>query len=186
MALDSILPNAKDRMSKAVEVMRRDLASIRTGRASVGLVDQIRVDYHGSPMPINQLATIAVPEPRLVTIQPWDRGSLGMIEKAIQKSDLGITPTNDGSMIRLALPQLNEQRRKDLVKQVHKRAEEGRVAIRNVRRDAQDELKKAGKASDASEDETRRLTDQIQKLTDGFVAEIDRAGKEKEAELLEV
>lgn len=184
--LNDVLPNAKERMSKAVEAVQRDLSSIRTGRASAGLVDSIRVDYHGTPMPINQLATVSVPEPRLLTIQPWDRGSLGLIEKAIQQSDLGINPTNDGAMIRLALPQLNEQRRKELVKQVQKRVEEGRIAARNVRRDCQDELRKLEKSHDAPEDETRRATDQLQKLTDQFIAEMDRAGKEKEAELLEV
>lgn len=173
-------------MTKAVEALRKDLSSIRTGRASIGLLDHVRVDYHGSQMPINQLATVAVPEARLLTIQPWDRSSLGMIEKAIQKSDLGITPTNDGAMIRLALPQLNEQRRKDLAKMVQKRVEEGRVAVRNIRRDYHDELRKLEKAHEASEDEVRRSTDQLQKLTDQFIADMDRAGKEKEAELLEV
>ncbi|MGD9892571.1 MAG: ribosome recycling factor, partial [Dehalococcoidia bacterium] len=134
----------------------------------------------------NQLATVAVPEPRLLTIQPWDRGSLGAIEKAIQKSDLGITPTNDGSVIRLSLPQLNEQRRKELAKMVQKRVEEGRVAVRNIRRDCHDELRKSEKNHEASEDEVRRATDQLQKLTDQFVAEMDKAGKDKEAELMEV
>jgi ribosome recycling factor len=184
--LTDVLPGAKDRMTKAVEALRKDLAAIRTGRASVGLVDHVRVDYHGTPMPINQLATVAVPEPRLLTIQPWDRGALGMIEKAIQKSDLGITPTNDGSMIRLALPQLNEQRRKELAKLVHKRVEEGRVAVRNIRRDCHDELRKLEKSHEAPEDEVRRTTDQLQKLTDQYIAEMDKAGKDKEAELMEV
>ncbi|MGE0540037.1 MAG: ribosome recycling factor [Dehalococcoidia bacterium] len=181
-----VLPGAKDRMTKAVESLRKDLTAIRTGRASAGLVDHVRVDYHGAMMPINQLATVAVPEPRLLTIQPWDRGSLGAIEKAIQKSDLGITPTNDGSVIRLSLPQLNEQRRKELAKMVQKRVEEGRVAVRNIRRDCHDELRKSEKNHEASEDEVRRATDQLQKLTDQFVAEMDKAGKDKEAELMEV
>src|SRR5262249_17885764 len=127
-----------------------------------------------------------VPEPRLLTIQPWDRTALGMIEKAIQKSDLGITPTNDGSMIRLALPQLNEQRRKELAKMVQKRVEEGRVAVRNIRRDGHDELRKKERAHEATEDEVRRSNDQLQKLTDQFIADMDKAGKEKEAELMEV
>lgn len=181
-----LLPDVRDRMTKAVEALKKDLASIRTGRASIGLVDHVRVDYHGAVMPINQLATVTVPEPRMLTIQPWDRGSLGLIEKALQKSDLGITPTNDGSVIRLVLPQLNEQRRKDLAKMVHKRVEEGRVAIRNVRRDNQDELRRSEKAHEASEDEVRRTTEQLQKLTDQLIAEMDKLGKEKEAELLEV
>ena len=185
MAKD-VLPSARERMTKAVEALRKDLSAIRTGRASIGLVDHVRVDYHGSVMPINQLATVAVPEPRLLTITPWDRSSLGMIEKAIQKSDLGITPTNDGSMIRLTLPQLNEQRRKELAKMVQKRVEEGRVAVRNVRRDCHDELRKLEKSHEASADEVRRSTEQLQKLTDQFIADMDRAGKEKEAELMEV
>jgi ribosome recycling factor len=184
--VEDVLPGARERMTKAVEALRKDLSAIRTGRASVGLVDHIRVDYHGSVLPINQLATVSVPEPRLLTIQPWDRSSLGMIEKALQKSDLGITPTNDGSMIRLALPQLNEQRRKELAKMVQKRVEEGRVAVRNIRRDCHDDLRKKEKNHEASEDEVRRATDQLQKVTDQFVAEIDKAGKEKEAELMEV
>src|SRR5215471_2895347 len=141
-----VLDDARERMTKAVEALRKDLTAIRTGRASVGLVD-----HHGSMMPINQLATVAVPEPRLLTIQPWDRTALGMIEKAIQKSDLGITPTNDGSMIRLALPQLNEQRRKELAKMVQKRVEDGRVAVRNIRRDGHDELRKKERAHEATE-----------------------------------
>jgi ribosome recycling factor len=184
--LSDALPNAKERMTKAVDALRKDLSAIRTGRASVGLVDHIRVDYHGTPMPINQLATVAVPEPRLLTIQPWDRNALGMIEKAIQKSDLGITPANDGSMIRLALPQLNEQRRKELAKMVQKRVEEGRVAVRNIRRDCHDELRRYEKNHEASEDEIRRQSDQLQKLTDQFVSDMDKVGKEKEAELMEV
>jgi ribosome recycling factor len=181
-----ILPSARERMTKAVDALRRDLAAIRTGRASVGLVDHIRVDYHGTPMPINQLATVGVPEPRLLTIQPWDRTALGMIEKALQKSDIGIQPTNDGSMIRLVMPQLNEQRRKELVKMVQKRVEEGRVAVRNVRRDVHDEIRKAEKAHETSEDDARRQTEQLQKLTDQFIADMERVGKEKEAELMEV
>jgi ribosome recycling factor len=173
-------------MQKAVEALRKDLQAIRTGRASAALVDHVRVDYYGTPTPINQLATVTVPESRLIVIQPWDRKSLGAIEKAIQKSDLNITPTNDGSVIRLAIPQLTEQRRKELTKVVQKRVEEGRVAVRNIRRDAHDELRKLEKGHEASEDEIRRATDQLQKTTDQFISEIDKVGKEKEAELLEV
>lgn len=186
MPLNDVLPSAKERMTKAVESVKKDLSSIRTGRASAGLLDHVRVDYHGSAMPINQLATVSVPEPRLLTIQPWDRGALGMIEKAIQKSDLGINPTNDGSMIRLAMPQLNEQRRKELAKMVQKRVEEGRVAVRNIRRDLHDELRKLERAHEVSEDEVRRSTEALQKLTDQNIAEMDKVGKEKEAELMEV
>ena len=184
--IKDIQSHARDRMQKAVEALRKDLQAIRTGRASAALVDHVRVDYYGTPTPINQLATVTVPESRLIVIQPWDRKSLGAIEKAIQKSDLNITPTNDGSVIRLAIPQLTEQRRKELTKVVQKRVEEGRVAVRNIRRDAHDELRKLEKGHEASEDEIRRATDQLQKTTDQFISEIDKVGKEKEAELLEV
>lgn len=181
-----IVPEARERMSKAIEALRRDLSAIRTGRASVALVDHVRVDYHGTQLPVNQLASVTVPEPRTLVIQPWDRSALGLIEKAIQKSDLGITPNNDGSVIRLTLPQLNEQRRKELVKQVQKRVEEGRIAVRNIRRDFHDDLRKQEKAHDVSEDQARRLTEQLQKVTDEFISDIDKVGKEKEAELMEV
>jgi ribosome recycling factor len=181
-----VLPGARERMTKAVEALKKDLTAIRTGRASAALLDHVRVDYHGTPMPINQLATVAVPEPRLLTIQPWDRTSLGMIEKAIQKSDLNINPANDGSMIRLALAPLNEETRRNEVKRVHKRVEEGRVAVRNIRRDCHDELRKLEKSHEASEDEVRRANDQLQKLTDQFIGDMDKVGKEKEAELMEV
>ena len=177
--------NARDRMQKAVESLRKDLQAVRTGRASPALVDHIRVDYYGAPTPINQLATVTVPEARLIVIQPWDRKAVGAIEKAIQKSDLGITPANDGGVIRLTLPQLTEQRRKELTRMVQKRVEEGRVAVRNVRRDAHDELRRLEKSHEASEDEVRRAMDQLQRTTDQFIAEVDKVGKEKEAELLE-
>jgi ribosome recycling factor len=184
--ITDVQAKVRDRMQKAVEALRKDLQAIRTGRASVGLVDHIRVDYYGTPTPLNQLGTVTVPESRLIVIQPWDRKSLSAIEKAIQKSDLGLTPSNDGSVIRLTLPQLTEQRRKELTKVVQKRVEEGRVAVRNVRRDAHDDLRKLEKGHEASEDEVRRATDQLQKTTDQFISEVDRIGKEKEAELLEV
>ena len=186
MAIQDIQANAKDRMHKAVEALRKDLQAIRTGRASAHLIDHVRVDYFGTPTPITQVGTVTVPEARMIVIQPWDRKSLAAIEKALQKSDLGITPTNDGSVIRLVLPQLTEQRRKDLAKMVQKRVEEGRVAIRNIRRDAHDDLRKMEKAHEAPEDEVRRATDALQKLTDGFIVDVDKAGKEKEAELMEV
>lgn len=184
--LKEIHANARERMQKAVEALRKDLQAIRTGRASAGLIDHIRVDYYGTPTPINQLATVTVPESRLIVIQPWDRGAMQAIERAIQKSDLGLTPVNDGNVLRLNLPPLTEQRRKELARQVQKRVEEGRVAVRNVRRDAHDEIRKLEKGHEISEDEARRATDQLQKLTDQFIAEIDKLGKEKEAELLEV
>lgn len=184
--LKDVQAGAKDRMQKAVEALRKDLQAIRTGRASTALIDHVKVEYHGTPMTVNQLGTVSVPESRMIVIQPWDRAALNAIEKAIQKSDLGITPSNDGSVIRLVLPQLTEQRRKDLTKLVHKRVEEGRVAIRNIRRDAHDEIRKLEKNKEAAEDETRRATELLQKTTDQFIAEVDKAGKDKETELMEV
>lgn len=181
-----VLADARERMAKAVEALRRDLATIRTGRAATGLVEHLRVDYYGTPTPLNQIASIAVPEPRVITIQPWDRQAIGAIERAIQKSDLGLNPSNDGTLIRLVLPQLTEQRRKELVKLVHKKVEDGRVAVRNVRRDCLEELRRRQKNKEISEDEERRLQDQLQKLTDRYIGEVDQVGKEKEAELLEV
>jgi ribosome recycling factor len=184
--IKDVQANARERMQKAVEALRKDLQAIRTGRASAALVDHVRVDYFGTPTPLSQVGTVTVPEARMIVIQPWDRKSLPAIEKAIQKSDLGLTPTSDGSVIRLVLPQLSEQRRKELAKLVQKRVEEGRVAIRNVRRDAHDELRKLEKNHEVPEDEVRRATEQLQKVTDQFVIEVDRVGKEKEAELMEV
>lgn len=181
-----VLDGVKDRMGKAEDVLKRELATIRTGRASTGLVDHLRVDYYGAPTPINQLATVATPDARMLTIQPWDRKVLGPIEKAIQKSDLGLNPANDGTLIRLAIPQLSEQRRKELTKLVQKRVEESRVAARNIRRDGQDELRKSERAKEISEDEHRRAADQLQKLTDQTIANLERIGHQKEAELLEV
>jgi ribosome recycling factor len=184
--VNDVLDHAKDRMGKAEESLKRDLATIRTGRASPALVDHVRVDYYGTPTPINQLATVAAPEARLLTIQPWDKQALGAIEKAIQKSDLGLNPASDGSLIRLAIPPLTEQRRKELTKLVQKRLEEARVAVRNIRRDGQDELKKSERAKEVSEDELHRATDQLQKLTDQTITNLERVGQQKEAELLEV
>jgi ribosome recycling factor len=181
-----VLEDAKERMGKAEDALRRELATIRTGRASPALVDHLRVDYYGAPTPINQLATVTAPEARLLSIQPWDRKALGPIEKAIQKSDLGLNPSNDGAIIRLAIPQLSEQRRKELTKLVQKRVEDSRIAARNIRRDGQDELKRSEKAKEISEDEHRRAAEQLQKLTDQTVATLDRIGQQKETELLEV
>jgi ribosome recycling factor len=186
VTVKEILDHAEQTMRKSVENTRRELAAIRSGRASPGLVEHVRVEYHGTPMPINQLATVNVPEPRLLTIQPWDRSMLGPIEKAILKSDLGLTPSNDGHMIRLVLPPLSEQRRKELVKLVQRRVEEGRVAIRNIRRDAADAIKKLDRNSEISEDEARRAQEQLQKLTDAQIAAVEKLGREKEQELLEV
>jgi ribosome recycling factor len=184
--VNDVLDDAKDRMGRAEDALKRELATIRTGRATPSLVDHVRVDYYGAQTPINQLATVAAPEARLLTIQPWDRKSLGAIEKAIQKSDLGLNPTNDGSMIRLVLPQLTEQRRKELTKLVQRRVEDARVAVRNVRRDAQDDLKKRERSKEISEDEHRRGSEQLQKLTDQEIASLERIGQQKEADLLEV
>jgi ribosome recycling factor len=184
--IDDVLADAKDRMGKAVEALRKELATIRTGRAHPGLIEHLRVDYYGAPTPLNQISTIGVPEPRLLTIQPWDRQSLGPIEKAIHKSDLGLNPINDGNIIRLVIPQLTEERRKELVKVVHKKVEEGRVAVRNVRRDCHDELRRLQKEKAISEDSQYRGQEELQKLTDEFIQEIERVGEEKEAELLAV
>ena len=184
--IEDVLTDAEDRMKKAVEALRRELASIRTGRARPSLVDHVRVDYYGSTVPLNQLATVAAPEARLLTIQPWDRQALGAIEKAIQKSDLGLNPSNDGHIIRLVIPPLTEERRRELARVVHKKTEEGRVAVRNVRRDSLEHLRRLEKAEKVSEDEERRAQDRLQKLTDRLIGEVDRLGQEKEAEVLEV
>ena len=184
--VDDIFGDAERRMQKAIEVLKQDLASIRTGRASAALVDRITIDYYGTPTPVNQVATISVPDARLLVIQPWDRKLLVDIEKAIQKSDLGINPTNDGQVIRLAIPQLNEERRRDMVKSVHKKLDEHKVAIRNIRRDAHDKLRDREKKKEISEDELKRNTERLQKLTDRYIDEIDKVGKAKELEILEV
>lgn len=184
--IQDVLTDAEDRMKKSVEALQRELAAIRTGHAHVGLVDHVRVDYYGTQTPVNHLATVAAPEPRLLTIQPWDRAALSAIEKAIQKSDLGLTPSNDGSIIRLAIPPLTEQRRKDLIKVVHSRVEEGRVAVRNVRRDALEKMRRMVHDKEISEDDQKKGQDQLQKLTDRYIGVIDQRGKDKEAELMEV
>jgi ribosome recycling factor len=169
-----------------VEAVERELAANRTGHAHVGLVDHVRVEYFGSMLPINQMATVAAPEARLLTIQPWDRNAISAIEKAILKSDLGLNPSNDGAIIRLAIPPLTEQRRKEMVKVVHSRVEDGRVAVRNVRRDGIEHIRKLVHDKEVSEDDQRRAQEQLQKLTDRYVAAIDERGKTKETELSEV
>jgi ribosome recycling factor len=185
MSVDDVHGHAQDRMRKTIEVLRHELATIRIGRATPALLDRVVVDYFGTPTPVNALATISAPEPRLITIQPWDRQTIGVIEKAIQKSDLGLNPTNDGTMIRLAIPQLNDERRRDLVKLVQRRLEETRVAIRNTRRDAIESLRKEEKEKLISEDEFKRGQDRLQKTTDQFIAQVEEVGKEKEREILE-
>ena len=180
------IKTAEERMEKSLFALRRDLATVRAGRAVPALLDKIVVEYYGAMVPINQMANVSAPEPRLLVIQPWDRNSLGDIEKALQKSDLGLSPSNDGNIIRLAVPQLTEERRIELTKVIRKIAEEGRVAVRNVRRDVNEDVKKLEKQSVVSEDESRRLQERIQDVTDRAVAEIDRLLAQKERELLEV
>jgi len=178
--------DAERRMQKAVEALKHDLGSIRTGRASSSLLERILVDYYGTPMPINQVATVTVPEARLLVIQPWEKKMLIDIEKAIQKSDLGINPNNDGQVIRLAIPPMNEERRRDLVKTLHKKLDEHKVAVRNIRRDIHDKLRDREKKKEVSEDELKRSTERLQKLTDRFIDEMDKVGRGKEQEILEV
>jgi len=182
----AIMDQTKERMDKAIGSFTRQLASIRAGRANASLLDRISVLYYGAPTPLNQMAGISVPEARLMVIQPYDKTTLGDIEKAILKSDIGITPSNDGSVIRLAVPALTEERRKELVKEVKKEAEDSKIAIRNIRRDANDELKKLEKNGDITEDELRREGDEIQKLTDSYIVKIDEIAKDKENEILEI
>jgi len=183
---NDILKQLDERMEKALGAVKRDFATVRAGRANAGMLDRIQVDYYGSPTPINQLANITVPEPRMLVITPWDKTSLADIERAIIKSDLGITPTNDGAVIRLTIPQLTEQRRKELAKQVKGMAEDGRVAMRNIRRDVNDSLKKLEKAGDISEDDSRRAQEKVQNVTDRFIGDIDKLLTAKEQEILEV
>ncbi|AMO84722.1 ribosome recycling factor [Solibacillus kalamii] len=181
-----VLNQAQEKMTKSINAFSRELASIRAGVANASLLDRITVDYYGSPTPINQMAGISVPEARLLVIQPYDKSILGEIEKAIMRSDIGITPTNDGNVIRLAVPALTEERRKELVKQVKKESEEAKVAVRNVRRDANDDLKKLEKNGEITEDELRGFNDDIQKLTDNSIVKIEELVKEKEKEILTV
>lgn len=184
--MEDRLKDAKRRMEGAVHALNTEFASVRTGRASTALLDRITVDAYGTRTPLNQLATIHAPEARLLTVQPFDRTILPAVEKAIQESDLGLTPNNDGQIIRLPVPQLTEERRKEMVRLVHKMAEEGRVAVRNVRRDVLNELKRAEKDGELSRDELKGAQDQVQKLTDAEVKAIDELMSRKEAEILEV
>jgi ribosome recycling factor len=183
---DDIRRDAESRMSRALEALERDLAAIRTGRAATALVERIPVEYYGTSTPLNQLASISVPEAHSIVIQPWDRSALGAIEKVIQKSDVGLMPNVDGTAVRLNIPPLTEERRKDLVKLVHRRMEEARVEIRNHRRDVAEEVKKAEKDGSVTSDESRRELDILQKVTDRWTAEVDRVGKHKETEIMEV
>jgi ribosome recycling factor len=178
--------HAKSRMEKVLSDLQHEMAGVRTGRASVSLLDNVRADYYGTPTPLNQLATLHVPEPTLITVQPWDASQIGVIEKAIRAADLGLNPANDGKLIRVPIPPLTEERRKELVKKLHHIAEDHRVALRNIRRDANEHVKKLLKDKLISEDEDRRAHDEIQKLTDGQIQKLDQAAKIKEKEILEL
>ena len=186
MDKESVLLDSEDRMDKALGALDRDFSRLRTGRASTGLVDNIKVDYYGTPTPISQLASVAIPDSRTITIQPWDRGAFAGVEKAILKSDLGLTPMNDGKLIRIAIPPLTEERRKELSKVAKKYTEDAKVAIRNIRRDVNDALKKLEKDKVLSEDELKKAMDDIQKLTDSYVAKSDAKASAKEKEIMDL
>lgn len=181
----TVIKSAEDRMNKAIAALQRELASLRAGRANPSLLDRIQVEYYGTLTPLNQVGSVTTPDSRTLLIQPWDKSSLGDIEKAIMKSDLGLTPANDGNIIRITIPALTEERRADLVKMTKKSGEDAKVAVRNIRRDANDDIKKLEK-TDISEDESRRYQDEIQKLTDKFIAEVDKLLEVKESEIMDV
>lgn len=181
-----IISNIEEKMHKSVDALRVELASLRAGRATPALLEKVMVEYYGTPTPVNQVASVSVPEPRMIVIQPWEKTLIKEIEKAIMKSDLGLNPNSDGVCIRLNLPQLTEERRKDLVKVVHKKAEDFRVVVRNLRRDANEAIKKAEKAKEITEDEAKKGTDDVQKLTDKIMKEIDVVAANKEKEVMEI
>ncbi len=182
---DAALLEAESKMEKAIEALKRDLAGIRGSRASPGLLQHVKVDYFGASTPINQLANVSVPEPKLLVIQPWDKTTLGAIEKAILKSDLGLTPANDGNVVRLPIPPLSQERRKELARMVSRRVEESRIALRNIRRDVLESLRQMEKNKELSQDELARSQNHLQKLTDGYISQASRIGEVKEGELLE-
>jgi len=186
MDKDTVFLDSEDRMEKALVALDREFAKLRTGRASTGLVDNIKVDYYGTPTAISQMASVAVPDSRSLTIQPWDKGAFALIEKAIVKSDLGLTPSNDGKLIRISIPPLTEERRKELTKLAKKYAEDAKVAIRNVRRDSNEQLKKLEKDKLLTEDELKKATEDMQKLTDRFVKRCDEKTQDKEKEIMEI
>ncbi len=186
MMAKQVLQSTKEKMDKAIQAYTRELASVRAGRASASLLDKITVDYYGAPTPINQLASVSVPEARLLVIQPYDKSQVSEVEKAILKSDLGLNPTNDGTVIRIAIPALTEERRRELVKLVKKYSEDAKVAVRNVRRDANDDLKKLEKNGEITEDDLKGYSEDVQKLTDEHIAKIDSITKDKEKEIMEV
>jgi len=185
-SVKDVQASLKARMEKALGDLQHEMASIRTGRASLGILDHIRVDYYGTPTPLNQLANLHVPEPSLITIQPWDVSQIGAIERSIRASDLGLNPANDGKVIRLPIPPLTEERRKELVKRLHHAAEHHRVAVRNVRRDGNEAVKKLLKDKKITEDDEKKAYDEIQKMTDLYMQKVDQAAKIKEKEILEV
>jgi len=186
MSINATLKDTKDKMDKAIEAFRHDLTTVRTGRANPAILEDITVDYYGVPTPINQVGNISTPEPRLLVIQPWDKSVITAIEKAILAANLGINPANDGQLIRLPIPQLTEERRKELVKQVHKKAEEFKVEVRNIRRQANDELKKLGKQDGISEDAVKGAEEEIQDMTRDYAEKIDEITEHKEEAILEV
>ncbi len=184
--MKELYANTKEKMGKTLEVLRKDYAAIRAGRANAAVLDKVTVDYYGTPTPVNQLASVSVAEARILTIQPWDKSVLNAIEKAIQASDIGINPQNDGTVIRLTFPQLTEENRKVIVKDVSKMAEDSKVAVRSIRRDAMDKLKKMQKASEITEDDLKNGEDEVQKITDGFIKDIDKLASAKEKEVMEI
>lgn len=184
--MDDVSADAESRMRKTIDALKRDLAGIRTGRAAPALIERLEVDYYGTPTPLNQISGISAPEPRLLVVQPWDRGAIGAIEKAIRSSELGLNPTNDGQLVRIAIPALTEERRKSLVKVVRQKVEENRVAIRNIRRDSLAQIKEMLHEKMIGEDDERRAEHQMQELTNRFINEADKIGKQKEDEVLEV
>lgn len=183
---EDVIKDAKARMEKAVEATRREFSTVRTGRANPALLEQVKVDYYGVSTPVNQLATVTVPEPRLLVVAPWDKKMVKDVERAILKSELGLTPSSDGSVIRLPIPPLTEERRRDLVKVVRRQAEEGRVAVRNVRREAKEMIEEFEEAGEISEDGAQRALEDLQKITDEFVAAVDKALEAKEKEIMEL
>ncbi len=184
--MQEVLNESEEKMKKALEALRKDYTSMRAGRANPALLDKIQIDYYGSLTPLNQVANISAPEPRLITVQPWDKSMLAQIEKAILKSDLGLNPANDGNLLRIAIPQLTEERRMELVKTAKKKMEDVKVIVRNIRRDANDKINKLTKSKEVSEDEAKKTQDEMQKLTDKYSKEIERILEVKEKEIMEV
>ena len=184
--IEDLYRDTRDRMEKSLDAVKRDFVTVRTGRASVSIFDNVRVDYYGTPTPINQVANLHVPEPSLITIQPWDVSQIGAIEKAIRAADLGLNPGNDGKVIRVPVPPLTEERRKEIVKKLHHVAEDHRVSLRNIRRDANEHLKKLLKDKAISEDEERKGLEETQKMTDAYIGKIDATSKTKEKEILDI